>query len=149
MNAYLQPGNAPVVEAAAINGVGVTATLRAAVARILDNLKNNVDTSLSEQPELAAPDMKAKSGVTSSSAGTPKVGVGMQAPTFVKPIAAAPQEEEPFGGVAVAEPEIEIDSREDLQSLLAGARQLVASLEAALERARAHERELADKIARR
>src|SRR5687768_12814327 len=44
MSAYLKPGNAPVVEAAALNGVGVTATLRAAVSRILDNLKNNVDT---------------------------------------------------------------------------------------------------------
>src|SRR3984893_14160522 len=73
MNEYLQPGNAPVVEAAAINGTGVTATLRAAVARILDNLKNNVDTTLTEAPELAPPDMTAKAGVTSASAGTPKL----------------------------------------------------------------------------
>src|SRR5512142_941699 len=64
MSAYLQPGAAPVTEASAINGVGVTATLRAAVARILDNLKNQVDTTLQEEPELAAPDMSAKSGVT-------------------------------------------------------------------------------------
>jgi len=48
MNAYLQPNGVPVVEAAAINGVGVTATLRAAIGKILDNLKNNVDTSLQE-----------------------------------------------------------------------------------------------------
>src|SRR5438105_10784570 len=47
------PGNAPVVEAAAINGAGVTATLRAAVARIIENLKSNVDTTLYEAP--AAP----------------------------------------------------------------------------------------------
>src|SRR6266571_7541355 len=46
MTAYLEPGRAPVIEAAAINGVGVTATPRAAVARILDNLKNDVATTL-------------------------------------------------------------------------------------------------------
>ena len=48
MNAYLKPGTAPVVEATAINGMGVTATLRAAVSKILENLKNNVDTSLKD-----------------------------------------------------------------------------------------------------
>ncbi|HEY6894761.1 MAG TPA: GTPase domain-containing protein, partial [Rhodanobacteraceae bacterium] len=48
MTAYLQPGKAPVVEASAINGNGVTATLRAAIARILENLKNNTDISLSD-----------------------------------------------------------------------------------------------------
>ena len=48
MNAYLKPGNAPVVEASAITGAGVTATLRAAVTRILDNVKNDVDTTLYE-----------------------------------------------------------------------------------------------------
>ena len=34
MNGYLNPGNVPIVEASAIQGTGVTATLRAAVARI-------------------------------------------------------------------------------------------------------------------
>src|SRR5437667_9676403 len=43
MAAYMHAGTAPVVEASAITGQGVTATLRAAVGRILDNLKNNVD----------------------------------------------------------------------------------------------------------
>jgi signal recognition particle receptor subunit beta len=157
MNAYLKPGNAPVVEAAAINGVGVTATLRAAVSRILDNLKNKVDTTLTEEPELGRPDMTAKSGVTPSSAGSPKLamkgsgGAGaatpMQAPTFTVP-AGATGSNDPFGGVAVAEPQVETGGAE-LQSLLAGARKLVASLEAALEQARAHERELKEKIARR
>ena len=45
-----KPGDSPVVEATAITGAGVTATLRAAVSRILDNLKNNVDTTLHEEP---------------------------------------------------------------------------------------------------
>lgn len=137
MNAYLQPGGAPVVEASALNGTGVTATLRAAITRILENLKNNVDIGLLEEPELAPPDLSAKSGVTSSSAGTPKLAV-----TGSKP-AAAP-EEDPFGSVAVAASNG--DSREHLQSLLGSARQLIASLESALDRARAHEREIADKL---
>jgi len=73
MTGYLEPGNAPVVEAVAKEGVGVTATLRAAITRILENLRNNVDVSLPDAPELAAPDMTAKSGVTASSAGVPKI----------------------------------------------------------------------------
>jgi len=147
MSAYLEPGSAPVIEAAAINGVGVTATLRAAIARILDNLKNHVDTSLSEEPELAPPDLTAKSGVTATSAGTPKLAVGAPAPTFVKKAAVAAAEDDPVG-VAVAEGESNGDAREHLQSLLGSARQLISSLEATLDRARAHEREISEKIAR-
>src|SRR5215470_13404516 len=55
MSAYLHPGNAPVIEAAAINGVGVTATLRSAVARIIENLKSNVDTTIYDSAPAAAP----------------------------------------------------------------------------------------------
>ncbi len=148
MTEYLEPGNAPVIEAAAINGTGVTATLRAAVARILENLKNNVNTTLREEPELAAPDMSAKSGVTSSSAGTPKLSMKTNEapapppPTFVNP--AASPEDDPFGGVAIAEPGVAVE----LHSLLASARQMIGLLEAALERARAHEREISEKLSR-
>src|SRR6202022_2843389 len=115
--------------------------------RILDNLKNNVNTTLAEEPELAAPDMSAKSGASSSSAGTPKLSMkaagepaASQPPTFVNP--AVSPDDDPFGGVAVAEPAVEVD----LRSLLMSARQMVASLEAALERARQHERELSEKM---
>jgi len=123
MSAYLQPNGAPVVEAQALNGVGVTATLRAAVSRILDNLKNNVDTTLADAPELTAPDMTAKAGVTSMSAGTPKLSMKTASTTpmppppqpmtpavfesaFAPPVPDAPAEleEDPFGAVAVAEP---------------------------------------------
>jgi mutual gliding-motility protein MglA len=148
MNAVLQPGSAPVVEAAAINGTGVTATLRAAVARILDNLKNSVDTTLHEEPELGAPDMSARSGVKGASAGTPKMSMkgseapAAQPPTFVNP--AASPDDDPFGSVAVAEPAVTVE----LQSLLVSARHMIAMLEAALERARIHEREISEKIAR-
>jgi signal recognition particle receptor subunit beta len=122
MSAYLKPNGAPTVEAQALNGIGVTATLRAAVSRILDNLKNNVDTTLADAPELAAPDMTAKAGVTSMSAGTPKLSMKTSANTptppppqpmtaavfesaFTSPAPEAPAElEDPFAAVAVAEP---------------------------------------------
>ena len=188
MSAYLHPGNAPIVEASAIKGVGVTATLRAAVQRILDNLKNNVDVTLHDEPELTAPDMTQKSGVAAHSAGTPKLSMKSDAHPAAPPAAApaaapassvmqqapfgaaiAPEpvaspfdtgdhqieaDDDPFGQVAVAEPVPHVDEFEDpfadpvaqvhdagaeraeQQELLANAQALVASLEAALERAR-------------
>ena len=126
MTTYLQPGNAPVIEAAALNGIGVTATLRAAVARILENLKANVDTTIHEQPELAAPDLRAKS--SAASAGSPKA--------------------EPFTAVAVAEPQVTRSGRGEVEALLDSARQLISSLEAALQRAREHERALRERLSR-
>jgi hypothetical protein len=122
------------VEAAARDGMGVTATLRAAVAKILDNVKNNVDTTLYEAPELSAPDMSARSGVAQHSAGTPKLSmrsepVAAPAPPIPQPLPppvhtpapfAAPvfesafhatvienePEEDPFNvAVAIAEPD--------------------------------------------
>jgi len=152
MNAYMKPAHIPVVEAAAKSGLGVTATLRAAITRILDNLKQNVDTTLHDEPELAAPDMSQRSGVTASSAGTPKLSMKSTAPA-APPAPAV--EEEPFGGVAVAEPEVAVDESpfeagsqsSDLETLHASAQQLVATLEAALESAREHERKLAEKLA--
>jgi signal recognition particle receptor subunit beta len=122
MNAYLNPNGVPAVEASAINGTGVTATLRAAVTRILDNLKRNVDTTLHDEPELAAPDMSAKSGVTSGSAGTPKLSMkttssssehqppppapfDAEATMAVSPFEVHEYEPESYDGVAVAEEE--------------------------------------------
>jgi len=126
MNEYLNPNGVTTVEASAITGAGVTATLRAAVARILDNLKNSVDTTLHEEPELGLPDMAAKSGVTSMSAGTPKLSMKTTPaqPSFdaeetvtVSPFEAQPidvsvaEEEDPFGApIAVA---IEPDQTDD------------------------------------
>ncbi len=134
MAAYLKPGNAPVTEASAINGTGVTATLRAAIVRILDNLKNKVDATLHGEPELTAPDMTARAGVTTSSAGTSKLSLKKDAapppqpapapvkapppapaPREPQPVAAAsfesvfsptvsPIEEDPFGAAPIVEP---------------------------------------------
>jgi mutual gliding-motility protein MglA len=161
MTEYLQPGNAPVVEAAAIEGKGVSATLRAAVTRILDNLKRNVDTTLQEAPPLESPDMTLRAGVTPSSAGTPKLA--MRGPAAPSPFdASAAQavlnqdevEELPFDNVEViAEPENvnpfgseAASAGPDLGSLLTSAKQVVKALEEALERAREHERALTSKI---
>ena len=196
MNAYLEPGNAPVVEASAINGAGVTATLRAAVSRILDNLKNNVDTTLHEEPPLAPPDMTQRAGVTPSSAGTPKLSMKADAPSlqadapslmeqapFTSALEADPveasfdaaidtavdavAEDDPFGAVAVAEPESEPSislenpfadpgaqihdtdvERVQLEELHANATAMVAALEAALERARENARVIGARLAR-
>lgn len=138
MSSYLHPGSAPVVEASAINGAGVTATLRAAVSRILDNLKNNVDTTLYEAAPLAAPDMTQRSGVAAHSAGTPKLTMsGSHAavqPPAPPPAPAPPPpapadteptpffdatemeqaDDDPFSHVAVAEPEFHDEAAEDL-----------------------------------
>jgi signal recognition particle receptor subunit beta len=107
MTSYLGATPESVVEASAKTGVGVTATLRAAVAKILDNLKNNVDTTLYEEPALSAPDMKQKSGVAQHSAGTPKLSM-RDTPVSAPAAAAAPApapaiEYDPFDtdGVAV------------------------------------------------
>ena len=98
MNEYMKPGRIPVVEAAAIQGTGVTQTLRQAVAKILDNIKQNVDTTLYDAPPLARPAMKAPSGATTGSAGTPKVSIaalaaeraGTRPAAAAKPSAPAP-----------------------------------------------------------
>jgi mutual gliding-motility protein MglA len=150
MNAYLHPGSAPVVEAAAIQGTGVTATLRAAITRILENIKNNVDTTLAEGAPLTAPDMSARSGVTPSSAGSSKLSMKTEA--GARPPATPltqPQieeaEEDPFGSVAVA-PEPGVD-RAEMEAMLATTREIISSLETALDKARVQERLLRDKLA--
>jgi signal recognition particle receptor subunit beta len=157
MNGYLNSNGSPVVEASAIIGTGVTATLRAAVARILDNLKNNVDTTLHEEPELDAPDMSAKSGVTSMSAGTPKLSM-KSAPAFdaeetitvspfeVEPIEVSVEDENPFGVMVADEPSSDDPFATTTVDLLASAQEVVRSLELALDRARAHEAALRAKL---
>jgi len=154
MNGYLNPNGVPIVEASAITGTGVTATLRTAVGRILDNLKNNVDTTLHEEPELEAPDMSAKSGVTQTSAGTPKLSM-KSTPAFdaeetitvspfeVDPLDVSIEEEDPFGVMVADNPSSDRDANAEL---LASAQEVVRALEGALERARAHEAALRAKL---
>jgi signal recognition particle receptor subunit beta len=150
MRDYLDTGNAPIVEASAITGNGVTQTLRAAVARILDNLKSNVDTTLYDVAPLVAPDMSQKAGVAAHSAGTPKLSMKSEATPVSAPFdtddipVQVELDEDPFAQVAVAEPEVD----EELEELVANARAVVATLEVALERARENERVLMARLAR-
>ena len=155
MNAYLNRGNAPFVEASAIQGMGVTATLRAAITRILDNLKNHVDTTLKDEAPLPPPDMTARSGVTPSSAGTAKLSMRTEGGTF-RTITDAPMPS-PFDAAAAAITEPEEDpfandasgnGRAEIETMLKGAREVVHALETALEKARQNERSLAEKLAR-
>ena len=160
MSAYLNPGKAPIVEAAAIAGTGVTATLRAAITRILENLKNNVDTSLKDSAPLAPPDMTAKSGATPGSAGTPKLSMRTEGGTFrtvstPNPFEGAgagitePEEEDPFGNEPLVTPVTRAgNGRADMESMLQGAREVVQALETALEKARQNERSLAERLSR-
>jgi signal recognition particle receptor subunit beta len=202
MTSYLGASPTSVVEASAKSGVGVTATLRSAVSKILDNLKNNVDTVLYDEPALTAPDMTQKSGVAQHSAGTPKLSMRSESGTHAAVTAPAPApaapvaeaapvpDQDPFdtGGVAVqveeeedpfahvAEAEAQTDAHVDFEDpfatpvafdavdaeaapepvaagavddeLLANASALVASLEAALERARENERKLRTRLGR-
>jgi signal recognition particle receptor subunit beta len=174
MTEYLQPGNAPIVEAAAIQGMGVVATLRAAIARILDNLKNSVDTSLQDAAPLAPPDMTVKSGVTPASAGSPKLSMrseggtrseiamsaaktfagtrpspGAASASFEAAGASITEEEDPFGSAPSVETLTHSDNgRAEMESLLTNARDVVRALETALEKALENERSLAEKLAR-
>src|SRR5947209_998205 len=137
MNGYMQPNGVPVVEAAAINGTGVTATLRAAIGRILENLKKSVDTTLRDEPELAPPDMSVRVS------GSPKVSV---TPDPFAPVDVVDVEEDPFGA-APSEVHDTSAERAEIEAMLAGAHEVVASLEDAIEKAREQERRLADKLA--
>ena len=161
MSAYLNPGKAPIVEAAAISGTGVTATLRAAITRILENLKNNVDTTLKDAAALTAPDMTVKSGATQASAGTSKLSMRTEGGTFRTMSTPNPfedagagitepeEEEDPFASEPFVAPIAEDDNgRADMESLLRGAREVVRALETALEKARQNERSLAERLSR-
>ena len=116
----------------------MTATLRAAIARILDNLKNHVDTALYEEPaQPAAPPPPPPVVETAAPEPAPFEEVE---PFDVE---AAPVDfEDPFA-VPASEP-----SPDGHEELLANARAVVAALEAALERAREHERALAARLSR-
>jgi mutual gliding-motility protein MglA len=156
MTSYLEPGAAPVVEAAAIEGKGVTQTLRAAVGRILENLKSNVNYRLAEEDaEAAAP---APAPPVLHAEGTAASPVPTAAPAPAPPPSPAPaespfqvdvsalhtepEEASPFAGEVSA-----VDGSEEeaaqLQALHVRSQELMRTLEGALELARKQEEQIA------
>jgi mutual gliding-motility protein MglA len=158
MTSYLEPGAAPVVEAAAIEGKGVTQTLRAAVGRILENLKSNVNYRLDEDDEAAAPAPAQAPAPAVLHAGeppgNPAVGPAVAPPPPPPPPAEnpfqvdvsalhmEPEEASPFAGDVSA-----VDGREEdaarLQALHVRSQELMRTLESALELARKQEEQIA------
>lgn len=140
MNAYLQPGNAPVVEAVALQGTGVTATLRQAVSRILENLKNRVDVSTGEGGQATAPPPDTGSAApfatmpgTSASPRSGPSPFGADASMLAEQARSKPEASSPNGDAHVA---------------VTRAHEVVQALEAALALARKHEQELLKKLTR-
>jgi len=151
MSAYLQPGSAPVVEAVAVQGVGVTATLRHAVSRILDNLKNKVDISLSAEEAQAAAETADAAPEPTLPPPPPQPRPAAAASSHAQPspfaaTAATLSGEHPLPATAAA---ASPTPDGDLQAMLTRARELVRSLESALALAQRHEQELIQKLTRR
>ncbi len=122
MAGYLKPGEAPVIEAAALDGRGVRETLQKAVLLILQNVRNNVDISLQEDTSAAA-------------APEPE-------PTPV----AVPEPEPATADVFATAAPVPSNDGADLEALLENARHVVRSLELALDAARDHERRIAERL---
>jgi mutual gliding-motility protein MglA len=156
MTSYLEPGAAPVVEAAAIEGKGVTQTLRAAVGRILENLKSNVNYRLEEGDEATVPTPAPAVLHTEDRPGNPAGPAVAPPPTpapapapaenpftvDVSALHAEPEEASPFAGEVSA-----VDGREEeaaqLQALHVRSQELMRTLESALELARKQEEQIA------
>lgn len=125
MNEYLQPGGAPVLEAAAIEGRGVRETLQKAIGLVLQNIRDGVDVSLAveDAPQEREGEPAEPERVASVFSGARDV----QEPT-------AP----------------EADGQEPVfEELLERSREVIRSLESALEAARAHERRILEQLGRR
>ncbi len=146
MTSYLKTGDAPVLEAAAIENKGVRETLQKAVSAILQNIRNNADVSLKEdvdselepfsapQPEpVRAPEPVAADAISRAFAPAGPAAV------------VAPAE----GPSAVADPPPSGGLPDELPILLADARRVVSALEVALAAAQEQERRLAEALSRR
>jgi signal recognition particle receptor subunit beta len=161
MSGYLKPGDAPVVEAAAIENRGVRETLQKAVSAILQNIRNNVDVTLREEadvepepvrapqpirePEPVAADAISRAFASPGPAAAPGPTPPAPPAASAAPVPAPAPMESPF---AVAEAPDEL-SPDELRLLVANARRVVATLEAALEAAREQEQRLEEALARR
>jgi mutual gliding-motility protein MglA len=151
MSRYLRPGDAPVVEASAIDGTGVAATLREAVSRILENLRNGVDIGLAEEDVAAggAAGRAAEGDVGVSAAALEEGAVAVEEP-FAAAVAVADDGAAFAGAVTLEEAAAVKDAGPEpsIDELLASTRGLIRSLETLLESARAHETLLLRRLGR-
>ncbi|HEY0590590.1 MAG TPA: GTPase domain-containing protein [Thermoanaerobaculia bacterium] len=143
MTGYLQPGAAPVLEAAAIENRGVRETLQKAVAAILQNIRNNVDVTLQEEVEAAPEPAPEPAAVREPE----PVAADAISRAFAPPAAGAPASPA-VAPAAVADPPADAFG-EDLPALVADARRIVSALEVALAAAQEQERRLTEALARR
>lgn len=149
MKAYLGI-EGDLIEAVAIEGKGVTQTLRAAITKILTNLKGNVDYKLTED-ESAARVAKAQAAQAAASAGpaaAPTPAAAQEETTIPFPAAqpAAPAAQEspiasPFTGEVAAVGDDAYDGAE-LQALRVRTQELIRTLESALDLARKQEEQI-------
>jgi mutual gliding-motility protein MglA len=150
MSGYLQPGNAPVIEASAIDGTGVAATLREAVSRILENLRNGADIGLAEEDVAAeGAAVRAARGDGGVRAAPEDDSVAVDEP-FAAAVAVA-GDGAAFAGAATLEEAATVQSagpEPTADELLASTRGLIRSLETLLEAARAHETLLLRRLGR-
>ncbi|HSN68946.1 MAG TPA: GTPase domain-containing protein [Thermoanaerobaculia bacterium] len=138
MTGYLKPGESAVIEAAAIENLGVRETLQKAVSAILHNIRNNVDVSLKDEAEMESEPIREPEPV-----GADPISRAFAAPASPPAPAAAPAPSRQAGGAATAaEPD-------DLPALLEETRRMIAALESALTSAREQERRIAAALARR
>lgn len=153
MRTYLGIDDGELMEAIALEGKGVTQTLRAAITKILGNLRNNVNYKLTED-EAAAMAAEAESAqeVPFPAAAAPPVAE----PTAAAPVQPAavpaqappaPAEEppaaSPFTGDVAALGGDAYDGAE-LQALRVRTQELIRTLESALELARKQEEQIAN-----
>ncbi|HEY0789196.1 MAG TPA: GTPase domain-containing protein, partial [Thermoanaerobaculia bacterium] len=143
MTGYLQPGAAPVLEAAAIENRGVRETLQKAVAAILQNIRNNVDVTLQEEVEAASEPAPEPVAVREPE----PVAADAISRAFAPPAAGAPASPA-AAPAALADPPADAFG-EDLPALVADARRIVSALEVALAAAQEQERRLTEALARR
>lgn len=136
MRAYLEVGDAQLIEAVALEGKGVSQTLRAAITQILENLRNQVNYKLTDDEAIAvqsSADASAESiPVVSAGGGEAEVGAG---PVEVPE---PPPAESPFSGDVTALTDRDDDGAE-LQALHVRSQELMRTLESALELARSQE----------
>lgn len=141
MTEYLGIDDGDLIEAVALEGKGVTQTLRAAITRILENLRNNVNYKLSED-EVAATRTDLETAPAEAAPEPVSARVSAPEPPAPAPAAAEAPETSPFTGQVSAIGDVAYEGAE-LQALHVRSQELIRTLESALDLARNQEEQIA------